>query len=100
MNDFEQLTEQALSETIGVIGETIQFKDEDIPAIVSEIRVTEELIDGGILEKRGIKIVLKKSNFNIPAVGEKVIYSGRAYRIIEINHDSVSWELVADTDAK
>ncbi len=100
MNAFNELNAQALAESISFIGENIQYKLQDIPAIVGDIRITEDLMDGGILEKRAIKVVIQQLNFVIPNVGEKIIYSGKGYRVLEVSEDSISWELVCDTDAK
>lgn len=100
MNELDIFSKAALADSFLIMGETIQYKSQDIPAIVSDVRVTEDLIDGGILEKRGIKIVIQKLNFVIPLVGEKVIYNAKPYRIIESAEDNISWELTADTDAK
>lgn len=100
MNLLDTFTKSALDLSFEVMGETIQYKTQDIPAIVSDVKVTEELMDGGILEKRGIKIVIKKENWIIPAVGEKIIYSAKAFRVIESSEDNISWELTAETADK
>jgi len=99
MNIFDTFIADALNESFDIIGETINYKSKTIPAIVGDIRVTETLLDGGILEKRGIKIIIKKDELMIPAIGEKLIYNGQAFRVLELSSDAVSYELTCDTDA-
>lgn len=99
-NPFDLLNESALTEAFSIFGETINYKSKDIPAIVSSIQITESFEDGGIMQKRGAKFILKKDTFTIPVVGEKIIYNGKAYRILEVNQDAISYELSCDTDAK
>ena len=100
MNQFDIFTKAALEQSFLIMGETIQYKTQDIPAIVSDVKITEDLIDGGIMEKRGIKVVIEKTAFIIPAVGEKIIYNAKPFRVIESAEDSVSWELTCDTSDK
>ena len=100
MSAFNDLLTKALADSISVMGETIQYKSQEIPAIVSDVRITEELMDGGVLEKRAIKIVIQKLNFVLPTVGEKLIYNGKGYRVLEVTEDNISWELTCDTDSK
>jgi hypothetical protein len=100
MSDFNDLNSAALEDVFGVIGEKVQYKLQDIDAIVSDITMTEELMDGGILQKRGIKVVLKNVEAVIPQVGEKIFYAAKAFRVLDISQDSLAYELTCETDAK
>lgn len=100
MNEFNSFSLSALNEASGIIGDIISYKSTEYICIVSDITITEELLDGGLFQKRGIKIILSKDENINPAVGEKIIYIGKAYRILEVSKDLISWELTADTDSK
>lgn len=100
--ELENLLNVGMNESFNILAESIAFKGKTIAAIVSDIRVTEELMDGGILEKRAIKVLIQKTDFTIPKVGEKFLYNGKSFRVLELNEDvaCVSWELIADSSDK
>jgi hypothetical protein len=100
MNDFQSLCQVALNESCNLISDTINYKSEDLTCIVSDVKITEELLDGGLMEKRGIKITLPKDESLIPLVGDKLIYLGKSYRIMEVSSDYISWDILCDTDSK
>jgi hypothetical protein len=99
-NMFDDFGKEALDTALGVIGEAIQFNTKTITAAISDVNITEELMDGGLLEKRGLKVVLALSESAVPAVGNKILYKGKGYRVIDVSEDSISYTLTCDTDAK
>jgi hypothetical protein len=100
MSDFNDFNTTALDACYEVLGEPIQYKGTDILAIVSDVTMTEELMDGGILQKRGIKVVIKDTQAVIPEIGEKLFYQAKAYRVLEVSKDNLAYELTCETDAK
>jgi hypothetical protein len=100
MSDFNDFNSMALDASYEVLGEPVQYKGGDILAIVSDVTMTEELMDGGIMQKRGIKVVIKDTISVIPEIGEKLFYQAKAYRVLEVSKDNLAYELTCETDAK
>lgn len=100
MSEFTDFNSMALDSCYEVLGEPIQYKGSDILAIVSDITMTEELMDGGIRQNRGIKVVIKDTQAIIPQVGEKLHYQTKAFRVLEVSKDNLAYELTCETDAK
>jgi hypothetical protein len=100
MSEFDEILSTAFDETLNFIGETILHKGVSYKACVNSIEFTEELLEGGILSKRGITAVISHSPFLSLKVGDKIIYRGKGFRILEIGEDSISYELKCETDSK
>lgn len=98
MNDFDTLLVRALDETVSFLGDTVLLGEVSCSAVVSDATFDEMLMDGGILKKRGLSVVIPKTPYLFPAIGQKLVYSGRNYRVSELSEDNVSFELTCLTD--
>lgn len=83
-----------------VLGEKVQYKTMDLYAIVSDVTYTEDLLDGGVRQDRGVKIVIKDTQGWTPAVGDVVFYGAEGYRVIEVSKDILAYELTCETNSK
>jgi len=102
MNEiFSSLMNDGLAEAMEMMGETVSIGGKTINAIVSNTEFAEDLLDGGLLSKRGITAVVAFDDLaEMPAVGSKIGYNGFSYRIKGIVPDAFSFEIQAESDSK
>ena len=101
MSEYTDFQKQALAETLEFIGETITCGAIELQAIVSTVTFEEELGQGGVERITGATAIVQRCDLEpLPAIGEIVLYGSRRYRLMKIEEDSISYELVLATSAK
>lgn len=100
MESFEDLMTSALNETVAFIGTNIVYRGKTFKAVVNAVTFDEELLEGGLLSKRGISVVIPIASTDYPTVGEKLLHKGKAFRIVEIKEDEISFEVICETSSK
>jgi len=98
MSEFIELHQDALCEALGFVGEAIIYNGNTYQGIVSFVKLSDELGDGGFLETLDSNIIVSKRDFSTaPVAGQLINAGGQEMRIITVDADEVSFFLGCKT---
>ncbi len=77
-----------LDEIFSETGRTVAYRDNFLPALVSEITLEEELDTGGFVRGSALMAKIRRSSFDgpLPKVGETLTVDDQRLRIEKITH--------------
>ena len=98
--NLDDILADAFDETIQFIGEPLQYKGKTVKGVGRSVQFAEDLMEGGLLAKRGMLISVKIGSIPFPTVGDTLLFKGKGFRIVEVVEDNLCYDITCETSAK